>query len=161
MSWPHPIDLDAVAAASALLLGEHDFAAFCKRREGATTVRALECFSWTRGDDGVVRAEVSADAFCHSMVRSLVGAMLDVGRGRRPVEWPGGLLARDLRADPMMMFLDRTFLVWALGGLAACSEEPQCPFCATSASVCSFLRKALRSGASTRPVNVGSENANQ
>jgi tRNA pseudouridine38-40 synthase len=103
VSWPHPIDLDAVAAASALLLGEHDFAAFCKRRDGATTVRALERFSWTRAADGVVRAEVSADAFCHSMVRSLVGAMLDVGRGRRPVEWPGGLLTRNLRANDVLV----------------------------------------------------------
>ncbi|WP_269803706.1 tRNA pseudouridine(38-40) synthase TruA [Pseudonocardia kujensis] len=94
LSWPHPIDLDAVNAASERLLGEHDFAAFCKRREGATTVRALERFSWTRDTDGVVSAAVSADAFCHSMVRSLVGALLDVGRARRTVDWPGALLDR-------------------------------------------------------------------
>ncbi|WP_275404179.1 tRNA pseudouridine(38-40) synthase TruA [Pseudonocardia acidicola] len=99
LSWPHPVDLDAVNAASAGLLGEHDFAAFCKRREGATTVRALQRLSWTRGPDGVVVAEVSADAFCHSMVRSLVGALLDVGRGRRAVDWPAGLLQRTERAS--------------------------------------------------------------
>jgi tRNA pseudouridine38-40 synthase len=99
LSWPHPLDLDAVRAASERLLGEHDFAAFCKRREGATTVRALQEFSWTRDADGVVEAAVAADAFCHSMVRSLVGALLEVGRGRRPVSWPAGLLARSERAN--------------------------------------------------------------
>jgi tRNA pseudouridine38-40 synthase len=99
LAWPHPLDLEAVTAASTALLGEHDFAAFCKRREGATTVRALERLDWTRGPDGVVEAAVSADAFCHSMVRSLVGALLDVGRGRRVVDWPAGLLGRDARAS--------------------------------------------------------------
>jgi tRNA pseudouridine38-40 synthase len=99
LAWPHRLDLDAVTAASARLLGEHDFAAFCKRREGATTVRALERLEWTPGPDGVVAAAVSADAFCHSMVRSLVGALLDVGRGRRAVDWPAELLGRAARAS--------------------------------------------------------------
>ncbi len=99
LAWPHPLDLDAVRTASAGLLGEHDFAAFCKRREGATTVRALQELEWTLSDDGVVVAAVSADAFCHSMVRSLVGALLDVGRGRRAVDWPSALLRRAERAS--------------------------------------------------------------
>ncbi len=99
LAWPHPLDLAAVNAASALLLGEHDFAAFCRRREGATTVRELQRLGWTAEPDGVVTAAVSADAFCHSMVRSLVGALLDVGRGRRPVEFPAELLARGQRAN--------------------------------------------------------------
>ena len=99
LSWPHPLDLDAVNAASALLLGEHDFAAFCKRREGATTVREVQQLRWDRDADRVVAARVSADAFCHSMVRSLVGALLDVGRGRRAVDWPVSLLSRADRAN--------------------------------------------------------------
>ena len=99
VSWPHPLDLGAVNAASEALLGEHDFAAFCKRREGATTVRALQRLSWAGADDGVVEAAVSADAFCHSMVRSLVGALLDVGRGRRAPDWPAVLLQRRERAS--------------------------------------------------------------
>jgi tRNA pseudouridine38-40 synthase len=99
LAWPYPLDLDAVRAASDGLLGEHDFAAFCKRREGATTVRALQGFTWTLDADGVVEAAVSADAFCHSMVRSLMGALLDVGRGRRAVGWPAGLLQRTERAS--------------------------------------------------------------
>ena len=98
LSWPHPLDLDAVMAASQHLLGEHDFAAFCKRREGATTVRALQELSWVSTGDGVVEAAVSADAFCHSMVRSLVGALLEVGRGRRTPDWPAELLRRRERA---------------------------------------------------------------
>jgi tRNA pseudouridine38-40 synthase len=99
VSWSHPLDLGAVNAASEALLGEHDFAAFCKRREGATTVRALQRLSWAGADDGVVEAAVSADAFCHSMVRSLVGALLDVGRGRRAPDWPSVLLQRRERAS--------------------------------------------------------------
>jgi tRNA pseudouridine38-40 synthase len=98
LSWPHPLDLDAVRAASDGLLGEHDFAAYCKRREGATTVRGLQELSWSREDDGVVQAVLGADAFCHSMVRSLVGALLDVGRGRRGPDWPASLLRRVERA---------------------------------------------------------------
>ncbi|WP_345418909.1 tRNA pseudouridine(38-40) synthase TruA [Pseudonocardia xishanensis] len=96
LSWPHPVDLTAVNAASALLVGEHDFAAFCKHREGATTVRGLERLSWS-ASDGVLTAALSADAFCHSMVRSLIGALLDVGRGRRAVDWPASLLDRTSR----------------------------------------------------------------
>jgi tRNA pseudouridine38-40 synthase len=99
LAWPYPVDLDAVQAASDGLLGEHDFAAFCKRREGATTVRALQQLTWTRDADGVVQAVVAADAFCHSMVRSLVGALLDVGRGRRAPDWPAALLRRAERAS--------------------------------------------------------------
>jgi tRNA pseudouridine38-40 synthase len=98
VAWPYPIDLDVVNAASRRLLGEHDFAAFCKRREGATTVRALQELTWTRAADDVVTAAVSADAFCHSMVRSLVGALLDVGRGRRDPTWSAALLTRGARA---------------------------------------------------------------
>lgn len=99
LSWPHPLDLHAVNAASVHLLGEHDFAAYCRRRAGATTVRALQELHWTIDDHRVVTAAVSADAFCHSMVRSLVGALLDVGRGRRGVGWPATLLTRAARAN--------------------------------------------------------------
>jgi tRNA pseudouridine38-40 synthase len=99
ISWPYPADLDALNAASELLLGEHDFAAFCRRREGATTIRALQRLSWSTPEPGLVVAEVSADAFCHSMVRSLVGALLAVGRGHRPVHWPADLLAARVRSS--------------------------------------------------------------
>ncbi|HYT10872.1 MAG TPA: tRNA pseudouridine(38-40) synthase TruA [Mycobacteriales bacterium] len=93
LAWPRPLDLDALRAASTGLLGEHDFTAYCRRREGATAVRTLQQLDWARGgDDGVLTAVVRADAFCHSMVRGMVGALLAVGEGRRPPDWPASLL---------------------------------------------------------------------
>ncbi len=90
---PRPLDLAAMNEAAALLLGEHDFAAFCRKREGATTVRALRRLEWARDADGVAVGCVVADAFCHNMVRALVGALLPVGEGSRPVSWPAQVLA--------------------------------------------------------------------
>jgi len=80
--YPAVLDLDRMNQAAHDLLGLHDWASFCKPREGATTVRSLELFRWTRADDGVLTAEVRADAFCHSMVRSLVGATIAVGESK-------------------------------------------------------------------------------
>ncbi|MFE2497692.1 tRNA pseudouridine(38-40) synthase TruA [Streptomyces scopuliridis] len=92
-----PLDVAAMNAASAALRGEHDFAAYCKRREGATTIRTLQRLEWERDVHGVITATVRADAFCHNMVRSLVGALLFVGDGHRPVEWPAKVLAAGVR----------------------------------------------------------------
>ncbi|MYT68527.1 MULTISPECIES: tRNA pseudouridine(38-40) synthase TruA [unclassified Streptomyces] len=92
-----PLDVDAMNAAARDLLGEHDFAAYCKRREGATTIRTLQELSLVRGEDGVITATVRADAFCHNMVRSLIGALLFVGDGHRTAEWPGKVLAAGVR----------------------------------------------------------------
>ena len=96
---PRTLDLAAMNEAAALLLGEHDFAAFCRKREGATTVRALRRLEWARDADGVAVGCVVADAFCHNMVRALVGALLPVGEGSRPVSWPAQVLAATVR-DP-------------------------------------------------------------
>jgi tRNA pseudouridine38-40 synthase len=92
-----PLDLEVMNEAAVLLLGEHDFAAFCRRREGATTVRALRRLEWTRAPDGVAVGVVVADAFCHNMVRALVGALLPVGEGSRPPAWPAQVLAAAVR----------------------------------------------------------------
>lgn len=92
LAWMKPLDLDAMNSAAEDLLGEHDFAPFCKQREFATTVRAVQALRWHRDDDGLAVMTIQADAFCHSMVRSLVGALLPVGEGRRPVTWPGAVL---------------------------------------------------------------------
>ncbi|MGV9891521.1 tRNA pseudouridine(38-40) synthase TruA [Streptomyces sp. NPDC003395] len=92
-----PLDVDAMNEAARGLLGEHDFAAYCKKREGATTIRTLQELSLTRGDDGIITATVRADAFCHNMVRSLIGALLFVGDGHRPSEWPAKVLAAGVR----------------------------------------------------------------
>jgi len=93
------LDLPAMNEAARALLGEHDFAAFCRRREGATTIRALRALDWRRDDDGIAIATVVADAFCHNMVRALVGALLAVGEGRHPPGWPATVLAAAVR-DP-------------------------------------------------------------
>jgi tRNA pseudouridine38-40 synthase len=98
VGWPRPLDTAAMRSAAALLLGEHDYAAFCRRREGATTVRTLLALDVERQGD-LITVRASADAFCHSMVRSLVGALGAVGEGRRAPEWPAGLLTRTDRAS--------------------------------------------------------------
>lgn len=92
LGWGRPLDLDRLREAAAWLVGEHDFAAYCKRKENATTIRAITHLDWHRAADGVAVATVQADAFCQAMVRSLVGAMLSVGDGRREPDWPGSLL---------------------------------------------------------------------
>jgi tRNA pseudouridine38-40 synthase len=98
VAWPRSLDTDSMARAAMLMLGEHDFAAFCRRREGATTIRAVQVFEVTRCDE-LVEFKIAADAFCHSMVRSLVGALIAVGEGRRDETWPAGLLRRAERAS--------------------------------------------------------------
>jgi len=97
-AWPRDLDLDAMSAASRDLLGLHDFAAFCRHREGATTIRDLQRLDWSRKGD-LITAYVTADAFCWSMVRSLVGALLTVGEHRRPVTWCGELLTATGRSS--------------------------------------------------------------
>ncbi|MDQ0992507.1 tRNA pseudouridine(38-40) synthase TruA [Streptomyces sp. V3I7] len=92
-----PLDVDAMNEAARALLGEHDFAAYCKKREGATTIRTLQELSLVRDADGIITATVRADAFCHNMVRSLIGALLFVGDGHRGPEWPGKVLAAGVR----------------------------------------------------------------
>ena len=93
---PDALDVEAMDASACALLGEHDFLSYCKPRDGATTIRTLHTLEWRRAeagpDAGLVTLSVVADAFCHSMVRSLVGAGLAVGQGRKPATWPGELL---------------------------------------------------------------------
>lgn len=97
-AWPRPLDVEAMTTASRDLLGLRDFAAFCRQREGATTIRHLQRFDWSRDGDAVT-AHVTADAFCWSMVRSLVGALLAVGDHRRPVSWCRELLSATERSS--------------------------------------------------------------
>jgi len=97
------MDVEALNEASATLTGLRDFTAFCRPREGATTVRDLRQFSWERitsgADEGLVVATVRADAFCHSMVRSLVGAVTAVGTGKRALSWLDGVASGVSRSD--------------------------------------------------------------
>jgi len=103
LSWPRPLDERLMNDAATGLLGEHDFAAFCKKREGATTVRRLLELRWGRTRGGVVEATVRADAFCHNMVRALVGCLLAVGEGRRTPKWPAEVLAAGRRDSAVLV----------------------------------------------------------
>ena len=90
MTWWHPageLDLEKMREGARFLLGEHDFASFAKPREGATTIRTLTELELCRNTRGEVLVEVGADAFCHSMVRLIVGALTEVGRGKREPQW--------------------------------------------------------------------------
>jgi tRNA pseudouridine38-40 synthase len=97
--YPRPLAIDDMNEAARACLGEHDFAAFCRRREGASTVRELLRLEWSRPAPTLAVASVVADAFCHNMVRALVGALLRVGDGARPAGWPAQVLAA-ARRDP-------------------------------------------------------------
>jgi tRNA pseudouridine38-40 synthase len=96
--WLRSLDVDAMSEGARHLVGLHDFAAFCRHREGATTIRDLQRLDFTR-DGADLTAHVSADAFCWSMVRSLVGALLAVGEGRREPAWCAALLTSDKRSS--------------------------------------------------------------
>jgi len=103
-SWYRPLDVDVMNQASALLLGTHNYAAFCKFREGATTIRTLETFAWRRDRDGYLIGDVVADAFCYSMVRNLVGAIVCVADGRKDVSWITTLLEDKERVSDSLVF---------------------------------------------------------
>ena len=127
LAWRRPLDATAMARAAAALVGEHDFVAFCRYREGATSIRAIQEFDVTRSGDQIV-CTVQADAFCHSMVRSLVGALIAVGEGRRGEDWPAALLARTARADEIAVVPPCGLTLLAVGyppdaDLAARSEQ--------------------------------------
>ncbi len=97
-TWPRPLDVEAMSVASRELLGLNNFAAFCRQREGATTIRDLQRLDWSRDGDRIT-AHVSADAFCWAMVRSLVGALLAVGEHRREPGWCATLLTSTHRSS--------------------------------------------------------------
>jgi tRNA pseudouridine38-40 synthase len=102
--WYRPLDVDLMNQASALVLGHHDFAAFCKFKEGGTTIRTLEKYQWHRDSEGLLIAEVVADAFCYSMVRNLVGAVVCVADGRKDPSWMAELLANKERVSDSLVF---------------------------------------------------------
>jgi tRNA pseudouridine38-40 synthase len=99
VAWRRPLDEAAMSAAAQGLVGGHDFAAYCRPREGSTTVRTLRLLEVTREADEVVVLNAHADAFCHNQVRAMVGALLAVGDGRRPIQWPAEVLRAKVR-DP-------------------------------------------------------------
>lgn len=114
-----PLDAETMDAAARSLVGLHDFGAFCKRREGATTVRTvLDCHVGRRPDGdfaGVVEVGIRADAFCHSMVRSVVGALVAVGSGQRDCAWLAGLLDRPDRAGDVQVLAPHGLVLEEVG----------------------------------------------
>jgi len=102
--WFRPLDIELMNSGSKLLLGEHDFFAFCKFREGGSTVKNLMKFDWHRDENGVVIGEVKADSFRYNMVRNLVGAAVCVGEGRFKPEWMLKTLQDKVRISDSYVF---------------------------------------------------------
>ena len=94
-----PLEIEAMNRAAAHLVGTHDFASFCRAAEGRSTVRRVDVSHWTEPEPGHLLFQVRASAFCHQMVRSLVGWCVEVGRGRRQAsETPAVIAARSRQA---------------------------------------------------------------
>ena len=106
-SWYRRLDIELMNQASSLLLGTNNYAAFCKYREGATTIRTLEKYQWQRDSQGFLIADLVADAFCYSMVRNLVGAIVCVADGRKEPAWISTLLADKERVSDSLVFPGR------------------------------------------------------
>lgn len=95
------LDVESMNKASEQLIGLNDFTAFCKRTQFGTSIRTLNQFDWRHTDFGVM-ATLQADAFCHSMVRSLVGCVLSVGEGKRDINYPKAVLDTKARQDEVV-----------------------------------------------------------
>src|SRR5690554_3849094 len=126
--YPAALDVDLMNEAAASLLGLHDWAAYCKPREGATTIRTLQEFTWARQADGVLVAHVKADAFCYNMVRSLVGACIAVGQRKLPVERLAGIRDERMRGSEFKVMPAKGLTMVEVGypedgGLAARAEQ--------------------------------------
>ncbi len=111
----HGIDVDALNAGARTLLGLRDFAPFCKPRDGATTIRELRELTAHRRADGVVEIWLQADAFCHSMVRSLAGALAAVASGQRNLAWLETTAERRDRAPDVQVMPARGLTLEAVG----------------------------------------------
>lgn len=107
-----PLEDEKMQVAAQALCGEHDFLPFAKPREGATTVRTLHSFTVSRPRDGIVQAMISADAFCHSQVRFMMGALIEIGRGKYDPNWIGELLAVGVRDQRVPLADGRGLTLW-------------------------------------------------
>lgn len=103
-TWYRPLSDSILNEASAVLLGEHDFAAFCKFREGGSTIRRLEEFAWVRDSNEILVGTIIADAFCYQQVRNMVGAIVTVAEGRHDIAWLRAMLANKERVTDSMVF---------------------------------------------------------
>jgi len=79
--YRYPLDLDRLNAAAGHLMGEHEFASLCRKREGKSTRRNVVAAEWSPAPEDVIMFEIAADSFCHQMVRSIVALSVEIGRG--------------------------------------------------------------------------------
>lgn len=107
-----PLEETTMQVAAQALCGEHDFLPFAKPREGATTVRTLHSFNISRPHPGIVQAMIRADAFCHSQVRFMMGALVEIGRGKYEPNWVGELLAAGVRDQRVPLADGRGLTLW-------------------------------------------------
>ena len=107
-----PLEETTMQVAAQALCGEHDFLPFAKPREGATTVRTLHSFTISRPHPGIVQAMIRADAFCHSQVRFMMGALIEIGRGKYQPNWVGELLAAGVRDQRVPLADGRGLTLW-------------------------------------------------
>lgn len=107
-----PLEETTMQVAAQALCGEHDFLPFAKPREGATTVRTLHSFMVSRPYPGIVQAMIRADAFCHSQVRFMMGALIEIGRGKYQPNWVGELLAAGVRDQRVPLADGRGLTLW-------------------------------------------------
>lgn len=107
-----PLEEEKMQVAAQALCGEHDFLPFAKPREGATTVRTLHSFKVSRPYPGMVQAMIRADAFCHSQVRFMMGALIEIGRGKYQTDWIGELLAAGVRDQRVPLADGRGLTLW-------------------------------------------------
>lgn len=107
-----PLESERIQVAAQALCGEHDFLPFAKPRVGATTVRTLHSFNISRPHPGIVQAMIRADAFCHSQVRFMMGALIEIGRGKYQPKWIGELLAAGARDQRVPLADGRGLTLW-------------------------------------------------
>ncbi|WP_420639360.1 tRNA pseudouridine(38-40) synthase TruA [Candidatus Poriferisocius sp.] len=116
---PDPLDIGAMNEGADAVVGEHDFSSFCRRQHTAdgaekSRVRTVKRASWSSGDGALVRFEIEASSFCHQMVRALTGALVDIGRGRRPPHAMATMLAARDRAGVPTLAPPHGLCLWSV-----------------------------------------------
>lgn len=117
--YPHPLDIDAMNTAAAFLVGEHDFSSFCRRQHRAdgtekSRVRRVLRAEWEAEDDDILRFEIESSSFCHQMVRSITGTLVDIGAERRPPEAMAAILAAQDRSGVPNLAPPHGLCLWSV-----------------------------------------------
>lgn len=112
-----PLDLGSMRLACDPLIGEHDWSSFCRKppEPTASLVRRVRRAEWHVVDDGLLRFEIEASAFCHQMVRSVVGLLVAVGRGRVRAGQVAGILAARTRSGAPKPAPPQGLCLWSVG----------------------------------------------